>query len=58
MAVDSVGIYECVRKKKCMLHLELHTFKVTSNEKIVKCSLVCIKLFNTVQMFVSLLNLE
>ena len=48
----------CMKKKQCMLHLEPHTFKVTISEKIVKCSLVCIKLFNTVQMFVSLLNLE
>lgn len=58
MAVDSLVIYKCVRKKQCMLYLEPHTFKVTINGKIVKCSLVCIKLFNTTQIFVSLLNLE
>lgn len=58
MTVDSLAIYKCVRKKQCMLHLEAHTFKVTINGKIVKYSLVCIKLFNTMQIFVSLLNLE
>lgn len=35
MAVDSVAIYKCVRKRQCMLHLEPHAFKVTINGKIV-----------------------